>query len=140
MDLGIFRETARTRFWEAALDQFEANPILGAGSRAYSWLSRLYRPSDLFTAEGEIEFAHSEYLQLAADYGLVGLLLFVAAVSLCFVNVSRSLWRGRAGSKARIVVAVDALGDSSRQELQLRLDGFADALKSKDLELVDAKR
>lgn len=86
VEAGFFGESARSHFWHAAVDQFVSRPLVGTGGRTYEYLSRLYRPPELLHAEGEIEFAHNEYLQLLADYGIAGTVFFLIAAVMHFGN------------------------------------------------------
>ncbi|MFV1993790.1 MAG: O-antigen ligase family protein [Verrucomicrobiales bacterium] len=98
---GFLTDAPRLLYWKAALDQFASSPIIGTGSRTYEYLCRFYRPEGLMTAPGELEFAHSEYLQLLADYGAVGMVLFLLAVVLHSGNGLAKL-RWYAGHRHRL--------------------------------------
>ncbi len=64
--------------WESARLQFASEPIAGTGSRSFYFHSRRHS-SGLNPNKGtEPEFAHNEYLQVLAEYGLIGLLLVLA--------------------------------------------------------------
>lgn len=80
----IFSEDVRTMIWGLALKQFGLNPAVGTGSGTFQYYSRLYRPSGM---QGDPEYVHNDYLQLMAEYGLVGLVL-----GLVFLGVH--LWFG----------------------------------------------
>ena len=67
----------RIHYWAMAADQWADFPIVGAGSRSFSYESFRYWSPNLGTNEANPEFVHNEYLQLLADYGLVGLLLIL---------------------------------------------------------------
>jgi O-antigen ligase/tetratricopeptide (TPR) repeat protein len=84
--------------WKAGLKQVEVSPMLGTGSRTSQVYTRLFRDDSLHGAEPE--FIHNEYLQMLADYGIIGLLL-LSVVLLC---------HGRSGLK--FVKAYAAFGTS----------------------------
>ena len=71
----MFDSGVRMPFWSMAAEQWADHPIVGAGSRSYSYESFRYWSPNLPTGEANPEFAHNEYLQLLADYGLIGLML-----------------------------------------------------------------
>ena len=73
----LFDSGARVHYWAMAADQWADFPIVGAGSRSFSYESFRYWSPNLGTHEANPEFVHNEYLQLLADYGLVGLLLIL---------------------------------------------------------------
>lgn len=68
--------------WKAGLQQAAEAPLLGTGSRTSYIYSRLFRAETLDSSASEPEFIHNEYLQILADYGVVGLLLILAALAL----------------------------------------------------------
>ena len=63
--------------WEAGLKQFGESPLLGTGSRSSYIYSRTFRSPELGPHVGEPEFVHNEFLQMLADYGIVGLALLL---------------------------------------------------------------
>ena len=73
----LFDSGARIHYWAMAGDQWAYFPIFGAGSRSFSYESFRFWSPNLGTHEANPEFVHNEYLQLLADYGLVGLLLIL---------------------------------------------------------------
>jgi len=75
MVLMVLDSGVRMQFWAMAAEQWADNPVVGAGSRSYSYESFRYWSPNLPTSQANPEFVHNEYLQLLADYGLVGLLL-----------------------------------------------------------------
>jgi O-antigen ligase len=75
----------RTGMWQRAIEQWQLRPITGTGARSYEYYERSFR--DLrtdwtFWNEVDIDavFAHNDWLQVLADYGLIGLLLTIAVV------------------------------------------------------------
>ena len=63
----------RWQFWEAAVDQFEDNPVLGGGAGSYEAWWAQHGTLDYFTRN-----AHSLFVETLGELGLVGLLLLVA--------------------------------------------------------------
>ena len=73
----VFDSGVRSQYWAMAGDQWADFPIVGAGSRSFSYECFRYWSPNLPTQNANPEFVHNEYLQLLADYGLVGLLLIL---------------------------------------------------------------
>ncbi|MDF1816961.1 MAG: O-antigen ligase family protein [Verrucomicrobiales bacterium] len=72
--------------WSSSLEQFAEAPLIGTGSRTFYFFSRKYRPENEGTSNFETEFVHNEFLQLLADYGLIGLVLALAFLGLHLFN------------------------------------------------------
>lgn len=67
--------SARSNFWAGAIDQWIAAPLIGTGARSFHYRYPEYRPPEAPFHQRNPEFAHNDYLQQGAEYGLVGLLL-----------------------------------------------------------------
>ena len=55
--------------WLAALDQFKVSPWVGTGAGTHLYFGRFFRRPPL---QYDPEHAHSDYLELLAEYGLIG--------------------------------------------------------------------
>jgi O-antigen ligase len=55
--------------WQAALDQFRQSPILGTGAGTHLFWGRYFRRPPL---QADPIHAHSDYLELLAEYGIAG--------------------------------------------------------------------
>ncbi len=55
--------------WAAALNQWKVAPVLGTGAGTHLYYGRLFRRPEL---QPDPEHAHSDYLELLAEYGIVG--------------------------------------------------------------------
>ncbi len=64
----------RLEFWRAGLEQFGLSPVLGTGSRTYLYYGRMFRSDSV---QIDPVYVHNDYLQLLAEYGLVGAALFL---------------------------------------------------------------
>ena len=86
----MFDSDSRLAYWSMAAEQFVDHPVFGAGSRRYSYECFHYWSPNLDTGEANPEFVHNEYLQLLADYGILGFLFVVFLLSgHIFVGISR---------------------------------------------------
>jgi O-antigen ligase len=63
-------ENGRILLWATALDQFRLAPFLGTGSGTYLFFGRLLRSPAI---QSDPVHVHSDYLELLAEYGLLGL-------------------------------------------------------------------
>jgi O-antigen ligase len=66
---------ARPLIWKAALKQFTLAPVFGTGSRTYFYYGRQFRDVSVQT---DPMYAHCDYLQLLAEYGVAGFVLMAA--------------------------------------------------------------
>jgi len=66
-------ENVRFLLWEAAIKQFQRSPFWGTGGDSYLYFGRLFRNP---VVQSDPIHAHNDYLQLLADYGIVGISLF----------------------------------------------------------------
>lgn len=78
--------------WRVALDGYEREPLHGTGAGTYALLWDRDRP-----AEYQVEDAHSLYLEMLAELGIVGLVLTALAVGLLLVGL---LTRARGPDRA----------------------------------------
>jgi O-antigen ligase/cytochrome c-type biogenesis protein CcmH/NrfG len=74
----------RLGMWKAAIRQFQLNPVFGTGSGTYLFYGRQFR--DPHNQRDPI-YAHNDYLQLLAEFGIAGL-----AGALIFLGVH--VWTG----------------------------------------------
>jgi O-antigen ligase len=71
--------------WQATLDQFRVSPWVGTGAGTHLYYGRLFRRPQL---QADPEHAHSDYLELLAEYGLIG---FTAMAVFLFVHFRSGL-------------------------------------------------
>jgi len=67
----------RFQLWEAAWKQFKLAPVFGTGSRTYVYYGRMFRAPQM---QNDPVFAHNDWLQTLAEYGIVGVLFIVGFV------------------------------------------------------------
>ena len=66
-------ENCRLLLWSAALQQFHLAPIWGTGGFSYLYFGRLFRDVSI---QNDPIHVNNDYLQLLADYGIAGAILF----------------------------------------------------------------
>lgn len=64
----------RILLWKAAIQQFQLSPATGTGSGTYLYYGRRFRPSQI---DNDPVHVHNDYLELLAEYGIIGALGFV---------------------------------------------------------------
>lgn len=101
-DAGILN--GRNYLWQLALDLFNESPILGSGYGGYAAYAEKV---DAFTSS-----AHNYYLQLMAELGIVGLILYLVAFISAVVFTAKLIIKINklGGSKEDIVVLSISLG------------------------------
>ncbi len=67
----------RPRLWAAAMEQAKLSPVIGTGAGTYFYYGRKFRQPGV---DRDPVHVHNDYLELLAEYGLLG-----AAVALAFV-------------------------------------------------------
>ena len=84
--MGGNQQDARIYNWQAALDQFRQAPLLGTGAGTHLYYGRMFRRPEL---QADPVHAHSDYLELLAEYGVAG----GAAMALFLITHLWSGWR-----------------------------------------------
>lgn len=79
-------ERSRPIMWQAAWNLFRSAPAFGTGAGSYNVLFERHRPERFVD---ETLWPHNEYLNLLADYGAVGFLLFFGAAAAIVARCSR---------------------------------------------------
>ncbi len=82
-------QNSRGHYWKIAEQLWREDIWLGAGPAHYDYRFRQYRPSSL---QGRPQFTHNDYLNTLADWGLVGLGIIAAFITLFYVGVFKT-WR-----------------------------------------------
>lgn len=68
-------KSVRFSFAKAAIEQFTERPIVGNGAASYSYQIYQNWPSNLKLLQQDPEYAHNDYAQFLAEYGIVGFAL-----------------------------------------------------------------
>jgi len=93
--LSSVSNNGRFAHWKVAIDAFDAHPLIGTGAGTYQNLWAQHRPLD-FTVIN----AHSLYVQVLAELGIVGLLLLLVPLVLILVAVAEGMRRARGDDRA----------------------------------------
>lgn len=102
----------RFQLWEAAGKQFQLAPAFGTGSRTYVQYGRTFRAPQMHM---DPVFAHNDWLQTLAEYGITGVLLVVGFV----VAHLRQGWRRWLRMVARFSPGVTSPAESRALALQM---------------------
>jgi hypothetical protein len=94
--LGAVSGSGRVQFWEVALDAFGEEPLLGTGAGTYQFSWNQHRPLPMANRD-----AHSLYLQVLSELGIVGGILVVAMV-LFLLWVGFCTWRAASGRQREL--------------------------------------
>ena len=87
---GLVRDAGeRTRpiLWRGAVAIFREHPAWGGGAGSFNVLFEQYRPESY---QDEPQWAHNDYLNILADYGAVGFVLFFGACGVMIWRCRRS--------------------------------------------------
>ncbi len=100
----------RTTIWRAAAGMFDASPVVGLGPGTFKVHFAEYRPGDYWRHEvsaGTL-LAHSEYLEILAETGMLGAVPFALLVGLIVVGSARVLLRQGAAERPLLLAALAA--------------------------------
>jgi len=105
----FFNLSSREYFWEESIEIFREHPVIGSGIGTYVWK---YPDQDMMLVKyGESGYAqsprsaHSLYLQILAERGISGLMIFLAILSVIFFEIFKSL-KKRPGGYVRDVLLI----------------------------------
>lgn len=76
----------RLSLWKSSFAMFTDNPVTGTGLGTFDYVYPKYRLPDVI---GRAVYAHSDWLQLLTESGIVGLIIFIAGSVIFFVSVIR---------------------------------------------------
>jgi O-antigen ligase len=102
------RGDTRVQLWEAAWQQFHLDPLWGTGSGTYWYYGRKFRSP---IVQNDPEYVHNDYLQLLAEFGIVGAVTFL-------LFLLAHLWSGWRSFRWLVQERAATLG-------RLRSDGLA---------------
>jgi O-antigen ligase len=80
----------RPRLWQAALREFTLDPVVGTGAGTYLIYGRKFRDPSI---QSDPIYAHNDYIQLLAEYGVIGATLFVGFLAAHFSSAWKFIRR-----------------------------------------------
>src|ERR1700730_15025937 len=99
-------QNMRVDLWKAAVEQWRLQPVIGTGSGTYLFYGRQFRAE---STNKDPVYAHNDYLQLLAEYGLLGAGAFLIFFGAHLYNGWRNFQR--LGPK-RVVVSTRLLSNA----------------------------
>ncbi|MGA9118507.1 MAG: O-antigen ligase family protein [Bacteroidota bacterium] len=121
----------RVSFWEAGGNAFFASPLFGHGIGSFERTVFQYRSPDYWKVASEdiVPHAHDELLEIAVEYGAVGLALSLTVLFLVLRQARQIARHGREWEQwmsigivgAIVAVAVDNLANTSLREAPIAL-------------------
>jgi len=112
-----FGDDIRFSLWQAAVAQFHSAPFFGTGAGTHLYLGRLYRQPDL---QSDPVHVHSDYLELLAEYGLIG-----AGAMLIFLSLHAASGLRTVGRLARTIREKEGSGSDELALVVGALAAFA---------------
>lgn len=110
---GDLLDNSARLFWlQLAASSIALHPWQGGGSRSFSWENLRFWDGDWSKfSDAEPEFAHNEWMQIANDYGIIGLLLVVLFFGTVVVAGIVGRWNDRESkaNTATLLAGVAAL-------------------------------
>ena len=80
----------RVELWRVAVDEFEREPLRGAGAGTYALAWAVHRPASNLQAQ-QVFDAHSVYLENLAELGVVGCGLLICVVLASLLSIARPM-------------------------------------------------
>jgi O-antigen ligase len=96
----------RLLMWGDTLDMIAEKPVFGHGPDAWEWEYPRFQKHDV---QLYFDLAHQEFLQLLAEYGLIGFLLVACAVGALALCLIRALGSSRQRTAALAAAALGTL-------------------------------
>ncbi len=87
-DLSVAGE-ARIQVWQDTLRMIAARPLSGWGPGTFSLAFPAYQTNGF--EQKLVNYAHNDYLELAADIGLLGLLVFIIGIVFLYISCLKEL-------------------------------------------------
>jgi hypothetical protein len=90
----------RVQIWQEALRGVPHNLVTGTGAGTFTFTNYRYRDVGWV-----VKHAHSQWINVLSELGVVGLALFVVAIFGLFAAAARSLWRQRKHAERPLLAA-----------------------------------
>jgi O-antigen ligase/polysaccharide polymerase Wzy-like membrane protein len=100
-----FESSGRSQYWETALDAFGAEPLRGIGAGGYEWWWLEHTRTQSF-----VRSAHSVFLEVLAELGVIGELLLLAFVGVVVWAATQRIGRSVAKPEGAVLAALVAAG------------------------------
>lgn len=97
--------SGRWQNWSVAADEFRSQPVVGTGAGDYRFWWEEHRPVDL-----TVRNAHSLYLEILGENGLIGLLLLLTPLAAVVIAVGIARVKGREPEVAGLLAVAVAAG------------------------------
>ena len=81
--------TGRTETWKYAIEKIKDNPIFGQGTGKFATFGFTQGQSDEYSGM-RWEFVHNDYLEMAINVGILGVVLFFFLIGSTFLNFNLS--------------------------------------------------
>lgn len=91
----------RIHMWKGTLPLIRENPVLGNGIGSWKWEFQKYHHPQIFSFP---EYTHNDYLNLASDYGLVGVLLLVLVFGAFFIRAFKVVQISKSGDERAFAI------------------------------------
>lgn len=75
--------SSREKFWNLGFNMFKSNPIIGQGINSYDIF---FNNSGIRNIKYEFAGAHNSYIQLLAEIGIIGFLLYIGGILISLKN------------------------------------------------------
>jgi tetratricopeptide (TPR) repeat protein len=95
--------TGRPDMWREGIKQFHHNPTAGTGAGTFRFTHDRFR-----VGEGVVKHAHSEWINVLSELGVIGLGLYVLTIGLLLVAMLRRLLRDRDDKERALLAALQA--------------------------------
>jgi len=80
---------ARFEMWKGCLNMIDDHPLFGTGSGTFMYAYPRYQTE--YMANYFVSHAHNDYLELAAETGLIGLLTVLSGIIILFISVLKKV-------------------------------------------------
>ena len=95
-DKGQVNDSARFELWKPTIEMWKQNVLWGVGPAHFNYRFREFRPQSI---QRDPDWAHNDYLNTLADYGVVGTTIVLTALAFLYWGVFKT-WRAVQGSEA----------------------------------------
>ena len=76
----------RTMMWDGTLNLIQDNPLFGTGLGSWQWVYQKYKDYRILSFP---EYTHNDYLNLTADYGLIGAIIMAIVLGAFFLRAAK---------------------------------------------------